>query len=265
MNTILYTTDNTLDPAIMALCQRILLREAGELPIVSVSQKPLELGRNVCVGEIGRSWYSLYTQLLAGLAAIDTDWVVMAEHDCLYTAEHLHYQPKNPDVFHYNSNCWLVQWGGNHPELDGMYSYWPHRVALSQLICRRSLLEQATRDVVCLLDMGLRVEQGLRWHGEPGVVSETFRKAYLEATSGRPIQLQDRLQQYVQGYASGHFATEQPNLDIRHASNFSGPRRGKKRCYELAPWGRFADLMEVTSGNYHYECRYQSPSVLTSG
>ena len=252
--TILYTTDNALDPSIAALCQRLLLREADGLPIVSVSQRPIEFGRNVCVGEIGRSWYSLYTQLLAGVAAIETDWVVMAEHDCLYSREHLAYVPADPAVFWYNANCWLVQWGDTRPHLaplSGMYSYWPRRVALSQLICHRSLLESATRDVMRLLDMGLRVEQGLRWHGEPGVVSEVFRKAYLNASSGRPIQLQKDLEHYVEGYASKFFRTSTPNLDIRHGGNWSGPRRGKMRRYELPYWGRFAALWEEGSNGHH--------------
>ncbi len=121
MNTIIYLTDNSLDEQIAALCKRVLLREAGDLPIVSASQKPIDLGRNVCVGEIGRSWMSLYRQILAGLEAVETVSIVIAEHDCLYTHEHLSYQIPDPDAFHYNRNHWLVQWGGNHPELTACF------------------------------------------------------------------------------------------------------------------------------------------------
>ena len=64
-SSILYITDNSLDPQIASLCLRVLMREAGEIEIISSSQKPVDVGDNVAVGEIGRSWKSLYRQLLA--------------------------------------------------------------------------------------------------------------------------------------------------------------------------------------------------------
>jgi hypothetical protein len=243
-NTILYLTDNSVPAEIGDLCKRILLREAGDIPIVSVSQKPIDFGINVCVGEIGRSWMSLYTQILAGLAVIKTDNVVIAEHDCLYLHEHLSYQPINQGAFYYNFNHWLVEWHGHHPEIDGMYSYWPKRTALSQLVCTVDLLRQSTEEVMRLLNMGLKVDKGLHWYGEPGQTSEQFRQAFVEASSGRPTQLQAYLKDYITKYQTEHFMTKQPNLDIRHGSNFTGPKRGNKRCYELEPWGKFAEVMK---------------------
>ena len=242
-NTLLYLTDNTLEPEIMELCQRVLLREAGDIPIVSVSQKPIDLGHNICVGEIGRSWLSLYRQIHAGLEAVETDNVVIVEHDCLYTFDHLSYKISDPGVFHYNANHWLVNWHGNHPEFEGMYSYWARRTALSQLVCAKALLLESTREVLGLIDNGLNVAQGLRFYGEPGVKSKQFEIAYVEASSGRSTQLQAYLKDYVTKYTSKFFRTEIPNLDIRHSSNFSGPKRGKHRCYEIPYWGRFEDVI----------------------
>lgn len=248
-STILYLTDNSVPPEIGDLCQYYLLKEAGDILIVSVSQKPIAFGRNICVGEIGRSWMSLYRQILAGLDAIKTDTVVIAEHDVLYTHEHLSYQPANLDAFYYNFNHWLVEWHGNHPELDGMYSYWPKRTALSQLICTVSLLRQSTQEVMRLLDMGLRVEKGLHWYGEPGQTSEQFRQAFVEANSGRPTQLQAYLKDYVSKYQTEYFRTEIPNLDVRHSKNFTGPKRGKNRTYDLPYWGKFSELFVRANGN----------------
>lgn len=243
-NTILMLTDNSLSEDIAAPCRRILLREAGDIPIVSVSQKPIDLGRNICVGEIGRSWLSLYRQILAGLEAIETENVVIAEHDCCYSHEHLSYQISDPEIFWYNANHWLVEGpGGNHPELYGMYSYWPKRTALSQLICARDLLMESTREVLGLLGHGLKVAQGLHFYGEPGVKSKQFEKAFVEASSGRSSQLQAYLKDYVSKYSSAFFRTELPNLDIRHGSNFTGPKRGTKRRYELPYWGKFSEVM----------------------
>jgi hypothetical protein len=247
LNTILYLTDNSVPAEIGDMCKRILLREAGDIPIVSVSQKPIEFGQNVCVGEIGRSWMSLYKQILVGLDVIHTENVVIAEHDCLYTHEHLSYQPAFPGAFWYNYNHWLVQWHGNHPELDGMYSYWPKRTALSQLVCKGDLLWQSTEEVMRLLDLGLRVEKGLHWYGEPGQTSEQFRKAFVEASSGRSTQLQMYLKDYVTKYQTNYFETFNPNLDIRHSSNFTGPKRGKNRTFDLPPWGKFAEVINGIS------------------
>lgn len=240
-------TDNTLDETIARKCQEILLREAGDIPIVSVSQKPIDLGKNVCVGEIGRNWTSLYKQVLAGIDAIDTPYIGIAEHDCLYTHEHLAWVPPRDDVFYYNYNCWLVQCGGNHPELNGMYSYWPKRFALSQLVCHKDLLCRATVEVLSLIERGLTIKKGMHWHGEPGIgvnANGDFVKAAIAAESGRPMQLQRYLKDYLTKYLCEGFQTELPNIDIRHDSNFTGPKRGKDRCYSLPYWGEFKTIME---------------------
>jgi hypothetical protein len=72
MKTLIYLTDNSLAEPIASKCRELLVREAKDIPIVSVSQEPIELGLNVCVGKIGRSWLSLYKQMMAGLEAVKT-------------------------------------------------------------------------------------------------------------------------------------------------------------------------------------------------
>jgi hypothetical protein len=243
---VIYLTDNSLDERLAELVRLRLAQAADGLPVVSVSQQPVSLGTNICVGNIGRSWDSLYKQLLAGINALSTPYVVIAEHDCLYTPEHLMWMPLADDVFYYNANCWLVQWGGNHPELNGMYSYWPKRLALSQLICNRLLLKTAVEERLALLGEGKSITKQWLGCGEPGVVSErALEKARKAARSGRPIKLDQYLDQYLRKYTSAAFVTKLPNLDIRHSSNFTGPKRGKKRCYELPYWGRFETVFHA--------------------
>jgi len=238
MRTIIYLTDNSLDAQIAELCRAKLLEAAGEIPIVSVSQRPLEFGVNICVGEIGRCWLSLYKQLLAGCAVADTEWVAIAEHDCLYTAEHLNYTPPDAGVFWYNDNRWLVQWGGNHPELNGMYSWWPGSLALSQLVCSRALLEECIAGRVRLLEGG--VDAAAFGKGEPGVVPpKTLEKIRKYARLEYAVWLRDYLEEYLTHYEHRTFKTRLPNLDIRHGSNFTGPKRGSKRRYALPYWGTF--------------------------
>jgi hypothetical protein len=234
---IIYLTDNSLDARIADLCRDKLAEAAGCLPIVSVSQRPLAFGHNICVGEIGRCWLSLYKQLLAGCEATTAEWVIVAEHDCLYTAEHLNYTPGDDGAFWYNDNRWLVQWGGNHPELNGMYSWWPGSLALSQLVCNRDLLCRCIEERVRFLEGG--VGAGEFGKAEPGVVPlDVLRKARERARSGSAAYLRSFLE-YLTAYESKMFKTLLPNLDIRHSSNFTGPKRGSKRRYELPYWGRF--------------------------
>ena len=138
--TILCCTDNSLDKDIFDLCIENL-RQA-EFPVVCVSHEPVDLGKNICIGKQKRSWLMLYQQLKIGLEVSDTEYVAIAEHDCLYTGEHFRFKPERDDTVYYNENVWLVQWGTkSHPELNGMYSrYWRQRLALSQLVCNRQLL-----------------------------------------------------------------------------------------------------------------------------
>lgn len=232
MRTIIYLTDNSLDPEIMALCQNSLVEAAGDIPIISVSQKPVKLGQNINMGNLGRCWLSLYKQLLMGARIAQTEWVVIAEHDCLYTPEHLNYTPESRDVFWYNDNRWLVQWGGNHPELNGMYSWWPGSLALSQLVCNRELLEECIAERVTILEGGNNAR--VFGKAEPGVAKW--------AKSGRPVWLRGFLAEHMDKYESRTFKTKLPNLDIRHATNFTGPKRGKRRRYDLPYWGKFEDV-----------------------
>jgi hypothetical protein len=245
MKTIIYLTDNSLDGRIAALCRRKLLEVAEGRPIVSVSQRPVDLGRNVCLGEIGRSWLSLYRQLAAGCEAVGTDWVAVAEHDCLYTPEHLAYQPDDGGVFWYNDNRWLVQQGGNHPELNGMYSWWPGSLALSQLICRRDLLAACVGERLALLEAG--GSPRLLGRAEPGVLSaRDLARARRHARSGRAVWLRGYFENLTH-YEHRTFKTRLPNLDIRHGSNFTGPKRGNRRRYELAYWGRWETVWSEES------------------
>jgi len=245
MKTIIYLTDNSLVESIASKCRKILVREAKDIPIISVSQKPVELGKNICVGDIGRNWMSLYKQLLAGCEEVETKYISIAEHDCLYTNEHFNWIPPKDDVFYYNLNCWLVEWGGNHPELNGMYStYWKKRLALSQLVCNRELLIKSIKERLALLDGATRLTREMVGIGEFGVTNERMvRKAQEAARSGKPIQIQRYIKDYLEKYTSDTFKTINPNLDIRHGSNFTGPKRGKNRTYDLPYWGKFKDII----------------------
>lgn len=241
MKTIIYLTENRLEESIALKCREQLKKAAGDNPIISVSQKPIDLGTNICVGDIGRSWLNLYKQQLVGLKAATTKYIAIAEHDVLYTEEHFAFDPPKDDVFYYNHNCWFVEWHGNHPEMEGMYSWWPDRYALSQLICSRDLLIQSVEERLHLIESGIQI---MRKMGEPGVFNEGIVKAAKIAIEDNCAYLSPYFEDHVTKFKNEVFKTKSPNLDIRHGSNFTGPRRGKRRTYNLPPWGDFKEFMK---------------------
>ena len=235
--TILYLTDNALDPWLAGRCRELLLKAADGLPIVSVSQKPLSFGENVCVGEIGRSGLSMDKQTLAGLSRIKTKWVAFAEHDCIYSQEHFKWTPPDDENFFYNDSVWLCQYRNPlHPQWDGMYSYVKGRRVQSQLICATDLLLSATQEKVGILGSPEWIgRNGARAIGEPGAADFARTMRLAKYRSLRPVRV--ALKRYVTEHSARDFRTAIPNIDVRHGDNFTGQRRGKRRTFELEPWG----------------------------
>jgi hypothetical protein len=82
--TIIFYTSNTEDEKLQnAVCKNILESSKG-VPIISVSQKPMEFGKNICVGDVGNTYLNAFRQILIGCKEATTPFVAMAEADCLY-------------------------------------------------------------------------------------------------------------------------------------------------------------------------------------
>jgi len=243
--TILYTTDSVLDPELAEFCRRLLLKMAGDMPIISVSQKPLDFGTNICVGDIGRSGCSLDKQLYAGSAAVKTKWVMLAEHDCVYSREHLMWIPPEDKYFYYNDNNWLLQVRGkNHPEYNGMYSYRRGRKVQSQMVAGAENYFKA-------MTLKLRITSDLRWASthptgriaEPGCC--TKQRTIKIARHPNTVHLMPLIMEYMDNFEMRDFWTGEPNLDLRHDQNYTGHRRGNKRRVSLPPWGTIEELFSL--------------------
>lgn len=93
----------------MKKVQEQILQAVGDAPIISVSQKPIDFGRNICIGEVGFSTYNLYKQVLIAVREAKTEYVATAEDDVLYPKEHFIYRPDN--AIGYDLNKWsLFTW-----------------------------------------------------------------------------------------------------------------------------------------------------------
>ena len=105
--TVVYYTDHHCDQRILETAEAKLRASSDGVPILSVSQKPMDLGRNIVVNA-ERSTRTMYEQILAGIEASDTDLVFLAEHDCLYPPEHFAFDPGRQDSFYFNRNQWFL-------------------------------------------------------------------------------------------------------------------------------------------------------------
>jgi len=82
--TVVYYTANREDPTFEARVRERLVLASDGLPIISVSQQPLDFGRNLCVGEQEPCMWNARRQMLMGATAAETEWVVFCEADTLY-------------------------------------------------------------------------------------------------------------------------------------------------------------------------------------
>lgn len=106
--TIIYYTANREQECFESKVIDNILKMKGTLPIVSVSQKPLDFGTNICVGKLKQNYKNAFYQALVGCLAAKTDYVVMCEDDCLYPSDYFKFQPEKPDVIYTYDNVWLM-------------------------------------------------------------------------------------------------------------------------------------------------------------
>ena len=104
---IIYYTGNFKAPKFTAKIASLLVHNSNGLPIISVSHQPMDLGTNICVGEVGKSYLNAYRQMLIGAQHSETDYLIFAEDDFLYPPEYFQFTPNGED-FYRSDNTWLV-------------------------------------------------------------------------------------------------------------------------------------------------------------
>jgi hypothetical protein len=103
-----YYSDCLPEPRILEACRTQLLEAADGLPLVSVTLQPVPgFGVNVHL-PLERGPLSMFTQILTGLEALDTDVAFLVEHDLLYAASHFQHTPASDKAYDYNQNVWKV-------------------------------------------------------------------------------------------------------------------------------------------------------------
>ena len=237
--TIIYYTSNYLDetnPVFLKHTQDILLKAAGDLPIISVSQKPINFGLNHCIGDIGRSHLNIYRQILIGCINAKTKYVALAEDDILYSKEH--FNPEKyirnfrDNVFYYDMNkVSLFTWSK-----PPMFSFRTKRKVINQLIAPRRMLIDALEERFARvgdLKKTRQEEQIIKYWGDIGRYEE------LLGVKVQPVE---------------EFYCDCPSIVFSHPQAFGYLNQGKRkrlgdlRIIELDYWGRADKLLEVVWG-----------------
>lgn len=211
--TLIYYTDNKLIEPFAGNIRKCLTKLAeNRFPIVSVTQQPIDFGKNVCVGDIGSSIYSCAIQIMTGVENAQTQYIACCEHDMLYSIEHFEYRPPT-GYFSYNINRWTV-------EPSGVYR-WRNRATMSTCIVERNLMLETLKMKFEKFPKGNMIPNPFRIWSEPG---------RYEHELGLPSILYER-----------RMDCAVPILTFNHRGSLGGIRKwlpGKDKFdANLPPWG----------------------------
>ncbi len=141
---ILHYTSNHLDKVNPRFAEKVrgqILKSAGAYPIISVSQKPMDFGQNVCIGERPRGHLEIYKAILIAAQTATTEYVGLAEDDIFYTPSHWRTHRPPSHRFAYDLNRWGLNTWVNPP----VFGY-RARPVVNQLIAPRQLLIDALEE-----------------------------------------------------------------------------------------------------------------------
>ena len=115
MKTILYYTHNRENPCFKQKIIDNIKKKAGDIPIISISHKPIDMGINICVGDVGLSYRNEWRQILYGARLAETQFLIFCESDVLYPQEYFDFNPPNDGIWRYD-NVWMCFHGKNSPQ-----------------------------------------------------------------------------------------------------------------------------------------------------
>jgi hypothetical protein len=109
--TVIHYTANSEKEPFASNIRKKLLDAIGDLPLISVSQKPLDFGTNICVGDVGVNEFNEWRQVLLGCQKATTPFIIVAEADALYPPEYFDFIPPKLDRVYRYDNVWIMRVG----------------------------------------------------------------------------------------------------------------------------------------------------------
>lgn len=199
MKGIIYYTDNRLAEPIFSVVQKLIL--AAGLPIISVSLKPMNFGKNFVL-DLSPGFVPMLKQIEKALVESESDYVFFCEHDVLYPLSHFDFTPHRDDIFYYNANVW--RW--KYP--DDIAITYDRLISLSGLcVSREFALDHYKKRLKKIEEMNWEKDKrhepewARKWGYEPGT-KKIKRGGFSD----------DDFETWISKY---------PIVDIRHGKTFS--------------------------------------------
>lgn len=143
--TVIYYTSNREKPGFEARIMRSLRHVSRPLPIISVSQKPIDFGKNICVGDVGRSAQNAWRQFQIGCKTAKTRFVCAAESDFLYPKEYFRFKPIRDDTIYCGRPVYIL-----YSQRNKTHWYFKMRISEAVTVTNREymieVLEEQLRD-----------------------------------------------------------------------------------------------------------------------
>lgn len=211
--TLLYYTANKISEDFASNVRNHLLSLFPEgVALISISQKPIDFGENICVEGLEYSVYNIYKQVLIGAKAAKTKYVACCEDDSLYNREHFEHRPPE-NIFAYNKNRYLV---------NSTAYFWRNTPCMSTCIASTKLMVETLET---------------RFEKFPNILPKKELGDFCE-----PGRREDKLG--LPFVEMSIFRTSNPVLVFNHVPSVGGIRVVKEHTAkpELAYWGTAADL-----------------------
>jgi len=146
--TVVYYTSNREHERFEENIRKSISRAKGDLPLVSVSQEPMQFGTNVCVGKVGASSQNAYRQMLMGAQEAKTRFVCTAESDCVYPPEYFQFTPPDDECAYLADPLWLLFCLKGKGKVYGLKP----RGSESAMVINREVLIKRLEEILSFLD-----------------------------------------------------------------------------------------------------------------
>ncbi len=217
--TVIFLTANQHPEHFTRYHREILLKAIKGHTLITVSRKPMDLGKNILDGG-KKSHINMYFQLMNAAKVAATPYVGVAEDDVLYPEEHFNFFRPPLDTFAYNMHRWsLYTW---IPNLFSM----KRRKSNCTLIAPRELLIEAWEERFAKHPVEIYPE------GMVGEVGRSNIDESLNVTERKSVEVWSD--------------TGVVHINHPYGTDSLGTRKklGEVRAIEIPFWGRAQDIVK---------------------
>ncbi len=216
---ILFMTANNLPEGWTKFHRKVLEEAAGRHPIITVSRKPVDLGTNL-IDDKPQCLSNLYFQILRAAKVATTEFVAIAEADCLYHSSHFTFFRPKPDEFAYDQTRFsLFTWG------EPTYN-WRNRKSNCTLIAPRLLLIEALE------------ERFAKWpDGTPEKMTGEVGRKMVEKNLGITIR------KSVEEFNTTAVIMINHDNASEERQRIHRKRLGPIRAFDIPHWGKAIDII----------------------